>query len=290
MRAQIRRVSILRSFPSAKPPFRTVGLATFALAAGLVAACGHQVTPEPSVASSDLTGNILARFDTTGALNFAQYSYAIVMNTCGTGLVPYPNVYGTTYLSYTYVFFVGGSTSGTSQVSLWEYYFVNNQVTKLQIQINPSSIQFNPNSNGQNTEFQLIFSRSLMNNHFGLTQPCVNVTQPPATPTPVSTATGVPTAGPTTAPTAGATTTPGPEPTTVSQSNWIFNYMTFTGTPPIGVPVDSLGIEGPTDNTYPGITIDVNTQQNMPIFRQAPQKFPSDPSAEIAGGELDNYP
>jgi hypothetical protein len=267
---------------------RKVALGAFALATALVVACGHQVTPEPNLANSNLAGDVLARFDTVGTLNFTSYSYAIVINSCGSGLVPYPNVYGTSYQAYSYVFFVGGSTSGSSQVTLYEYYYTNNTPTRLQIPINPSLIQFNPDSNELNTEFTLIFSRSLLNNYFHLAPPCSNATQPPATPTPIGTV------APTIAPTSGAspvpTTTPVPSPTTSAQSTWIFNYITFSGTPPVGVPQDSLGVGGPTDNTFQGIDIDVNTLDFDPIFRNTPNQIPNNQSAQIAGGEIDNYP
>jgi hypothetical protein len=271
-------------------PVRAVALAAFALAAGTVAACGHQVTPEPNLANSDLAGDVFLRFDTVAPLNFSSFSYAVIINTCGSGAVPYPNVFGTSFLSYSYGFFVGGSIAGSSQVSLIQYYFNGGNVTQLPIPLNPSQVQFNPDSNGLGTEFTLTFSRSLLNNHFNIGQPCPNVTQPPATPVPTG-ATPAPTAGPTTAPTGGATAVPtasaNPYPTTAAQSTWIFNYMTFNTS---RQPQDSLGPGGPNDTQFQGVDIDVNTLTLMPIFRQQDQAPPSNQSAQIAGGEIDNYP
>ena len=62
---------------------RRIALASFALAMAFVAACGHEVTPEPI--TNDLAGKMQIRFRTAGAMNLSTYAYAIVINTCGAG-------------------------------------------------------------------------------------------------------------------------------------------------------------------------------------------------------------
>ncbi len=56
-----------------------------------------------------------------------------------------------------------------------------------------------------------------------------------------------------------------------------------------GVPVDSLGQGGPSDNSYSGIIVPTKIATQIPVLKQ-PGIAPNDASASIAGGEVDNYP
>ncbi|MBD5656701.1 MAG: hypothetical protein IAI50_16200 [Candidatus Eremiobacteraeota bacterium] len=85
---------------------RRLAIAVFAVAVSLVVACGHEVTPPPSY--SDLAGDIVVKFRVNGTLDFADYTYAIVIDTCGLG-TPLPQAGNTSINRYSYAFFVGGS-------------------------------------------------------------------------------------------------------------------------------------------------------------------------------------
>ncbi len=270
---------------------RRVAIVSFALATALVVACGHQVTPEPSILNSNLAGKMLIRFRTSGPLDFNSYAYAIIIDSCGNNGVPLPNVFGTSYNNYSYGFFIGAGY-GVAAPQLFQYYVNPNSagnLTYLSKPVDPSLVQFNPNSNGSNTEFTITFARSLLNNPFQVPQPCPNVTQPPATSGPTSGATTAPTPTPTGGPTAAASpsATPSSQPTTTAQSTWTFNFFSFDSGHHV---LDSLGINGPTDTSWNGAPVNVNTLTFLPIFRPAGSNPASAQSAALNGGEIDNYP
>lgn len=82
--------------------------------------------------------------------------------------------------------------------------------------------------------------------------------------------------------------TPFPTATVPAQSIWIMNFIVLT---PTGVPVDSLGQGGPSDNTYSGIIVPTDTATQLPVIKIPDiSGAPSDQTASIAGGEVDNYP
>ena len=223
---------------------RRVAAVTVMLAT-LLAGCGRQITPEPK--TNNLAGEIVVRATTAGALDFNTYTYAIAIDTCGTG-VPYPQAAFTGYLSYSYVFFIGGF-AGTAAPELFEYYFNSGSITPLQVNnLNPSTTAFVPNFNGQPTEFQFTFERADLNNPLNIAQPCPNATTP--------------------------------------QTTWVFNVITFDKSKQ---PVDSMGLGGATDTTFPGIDVDTTTTNlNGPIFRLP--GYPVVPAAaQLLSAEVDNY-
>ena len=258
---------------------RRAALVTFALAVVLAAACGHQVTPSPSEngQGNNLAGTMLIRFRTVAAFDFTKYDYAIVINTCGGG-TPYPNVYATSFLNYTFSFDIGVTRFGaaTAFPVLVQYILrpgTSNQLNPQNVPISPSETTLTLNSNGQGTEFTLIFPRALLADPLGPTAfPC-------------SSSPLLPTAGPTA--TASATASPNVQPTTQAQSRWAFNFMVInTANQQVQ---DSLGLGGPTDNTYAGAVIDTTTTNSNIINKQADiSGAPSDMSAQLAGGEIDN--
>ena len=285
---------------------RRAAVGTFAAAILLVVACGREITPEPTSSNSNLAGHIDLRFRVNNTLAFSLYDYQIVINACG-GNVPYPNPATSSYKDYTYSFNVGTSPYGVLQVYpiLLQYKLTTgtNGLTPLTVQPNPSYESLNTNSNGHGTEFELIFDRALLDNPLGLSQPCPSFTQPPATTTAFD-STPRAAAGPsplarsgeilavadaaTLSPLAAATATPAPQPTVPIQSTWIMNFIVRTSA---GVALDSLGAGGPTDVGYGGIIVNTQSQSAQLITKTADSAGPpSDPSAAILGGEVDNYP
>jgi hypothetical protein len=280
--------------------FRRAALATFVAALLLVVACGREITPEPNL-SSNLAGHIDLRFRVNGTLAFSTYDYQVVIDTCGQG-VPYPNPATNSYKNYSYSFNIGTSPFGVATVYpiLIQYKLTTGTsgLTPLPVPLSPSLVSLNTNSNGQGSEFELIFDREQLDNPLALVQPCSEFTQPPVTaaalaPNAAAGASPVAQAGGFLAGAAAypgvpaGCATPNPKPTTPIQATWVMNFITLT---PAGVPVDSLGQGGPTDNTFSGILVD--TQTTLPqLITKTPDLSgaPSDPNAAIAGGEVDNY-
>jgi hypothetical protein len=78
-------------------------------------------------------------------------------------------------------------------------------------------------------------------------------------------------------------------PTTAAQVNWYFNFFVLdTAAKTV---LDSLGQGGATDNSYDAPAINTQTNSFNAIFKATGGTGgPSDPSAQLAGGEIDNYP
>ena len=224
---------------------------------------------------------MLVRFRTNGAMNFAAYNYQIVIDACGGG-TPYPNPNTTTYLNYTFSFNIGSTTFGPALTTpiLVQYIVTpgtSNQLNPTVVRTSTSQITLTPNDNGSNNEFTLTFPRALLQAPLGPSAlPCHSspVSPAPATPTPTG---AVPTASPSNL-----------------ASSWSFNFFVTNpaaaqGTNPV---LDSLGSGGPTDNTYNQSVINTMTT-NFNLVNKQPDTggggAPSDPAAQIAGGEIDNY-
>ncbi len=268
---------------------RRAALTALASAALFVAACGHQVTPEPSLngQGNNLAGSMLVRFRTNGPMDFSRYDYQIVIDACGGG-TPYPNPNTTTYLDYTFSFNVGTSPFGlaTTFPILIQYIVTpgtSNQLNPQIVRTSSSQTTLTPSDNGQGTEFALVFPRALLNAPLGPSAlPCSSSRLSPTPPSPTGTS-----AAPTPTGTSSAA------PTTLA-STWRFNFFVIDpsalNSPTHGV-LDSLGIGGPTDTSYNGAIIDTTTQNNTPIIKVTDiTGLPNDPNAQIAGGEIDNYP
>ena len=278
---------------------RRIALASFALGIAFVVACGHQVTPEPN--GNDLSGKVVVRFRTNGPINLTSYIYAIVINTCGSGppFTPYPNVSGTTNRNYSFAFLLGGQY-GLAAPVLEQYVLANDSAS----QLNPQTVGLSQSlynlildSNGSPNEFTLTFTRAELDNPVGASQPCPNITPAPSsTPTVAASAGATPTATPTPAvPASGKSPTPSPsptiapngQPTTLAQTNWYFNFYSIdNGSKMV---LDSLGMGGANDSTYPDLPIDTNTTHQYAIFKATGGVVPTDPSAQMNGGEIDNY-
>ena len=295
--------------------FRRAAPVAFAAAVVTVAACGHQVTPSLNATSNNnLSGRMLLRFRTKAAMDFTNYDYFVVVNTCATGNsnTPLPNVYGSTFLNYSYSLSVGASSGGVSTTSpyLQQYILTQSSTNPLNPQyvpVNPSLTTLELNDNGSNNEFQLIFTRSQLDNPKGVAQVCPNIAasaaptatasatvsptasagaSPTATPTLAAGATATPTATATASPTATAVA-PNPAGTLYSQHYWYFNFLVLDHR--TGQPVDSLGIGGATDTTYNAQPIDTTSTNTYTVNKQPDVAPPSAGAAQIDGGEIDNY-
>ncbi len=269
---------------------RRVALACFAVAIAFVVACGHQVTPEPnSLANNNLSGKIVLTFRTNGPLNFSTYTYAVIVDTCGEG-TPYPNVYGNSFNGYSFAFLIGG-TSGQAFPVLDQFILTPSQTNSLNPQVvpaNPNLESFTPQYENQLNEFQLIFSRAQLDNPLNVAQPCPNITPAPTTgtsPTASASASASASNAPSASPSPNVSATS--MPTTAAQINWQFNFFTLDNA--AHTVLDSLGIGGGNDNTYPAPLIDTQVTNQYPIFKATGGSVPTDPSAQIEGGEIDNY-
>jgi hypothetical protein len=270
---------------------RSSALVVFALAVSLVVACGHQVTPNPS--TSALSGDVVVKFRVNGTLDFTDYQYAIIIDTCGNG-TPYPQFLSTTFKSYSYGFFFGAA-QGVGLPLLVEY-FVNpnssGQITSIGVPGSASLESFSPNDNGIGNEFQFIFKRSQLANPLNQAQPCPNIPPVSASASPTATAGASPTASPAATLAPGASPSPSPSPspnpypTTLAQATWYFNFFSIQS----GIPQDSLGIGGASDINYSSAYIDTNTYADVPLFKATGGPVPSNPSLQLSGGEIINYP
>jgi len=284
---------------------RRVAIVSFAIAALLVVACGHQVTPSPNPLNNNLSGHVVIKFDTVGQLDFTDFTYAIIIDTCGTNPpTPYPQAFTSGSLfAFSYAFFIGGKF-GTALPQLVEYFVnpnSNGTIQSVDVPENPSLEQLQLDDNGQGNEFELIFDRAELDNPLNQAQPCPLLSPLPVSPSPSSSAGSSPTAGPTStasarapyvatatpvaSPTASPTATPAGPPTTSAQQYWYFNFFTIQGT----TILDSLGIGGPTDQTFNGVGMETNTTNDYPIFKATGGVEPSNPAAQLEGGNIQNY-
>jgi len=190
-------------------------------------------------------------------LDFTNFVYLIAVDICGTG-VPYPNAAFTGYKRYSYAFLISAQLN-TGLPELEEYYVTAGNLAVLPVNdLSPSTTQFVPNDNGQGNEFELIFEREDLNNPLNLEQPCPNATASPS---------------PTAAPFQGITT-------------WTFNMMTFSQS---RIAQDSLGYDGAADQTFQGIVVDTTTTNQQSYTKPGGVGVPSNPSAQLIYGEVDNY-
>jgi len=267
---------------------RRIALAFFALAVAFVVACGHQVTPNP-LGDSNLAGKVVVTFRTNGPMDFTNYTYAIVVDTCGEG-TPHPNVYGGSFNGYSYAFLIGGS-SGQVLPVLEQFILDSDQQNALNPQTvaaDPSLESFTPNYEGQSNAFQLIFARAQLDNPKGVAQPCPNITPAPRTgSSPTATPSASASAAASNAPTAAPSPVASSMPTTAAQIDWYFNFFTLDTA--AHTVVDSLGEYGSSDTIYTSPTVDTQSTQPYPVFKTPGGTGGPTTSSQIEGGEIDNY-
>ncbi len=267
---------------------RRIALASFALAVAFVVACGHEVTPIP-IGEGNLAGKVVVTFRTIGPMDFTNDTYAIVIDTCGEG-TPHPNVYGGSYDGYSYAFLIGG-TSGQSLPLLEQFILNSDQQNALDpqtIAVDPNLESFEPDYQGQDNQFQLIFSRAQLDNPDHIAQPCPNITPAPktgASPTLAPSSSASSTA--TSAPSAAASPIASSMPTTAAQVDWYVNFFTLDTA--AHTVLDSLGEYGVSDTIYPSPTIDTQITRTYPVFKTPGGTGGPTSSSQIEGGEIDNY-
>ena len=225
---------------------------------------------------------MLIRFRVQAPFDFTNYTYAVIFNTSGTGGTPYANTqFQGGFLNYSFGWFVGGALGSVqSPPILLQYYLPPGSTTNVgtqQIVVPLQLATLTLNSNGQNTEFTLLFSRTLLD------RPPIG--QP--TPSPAPTASG--TATPTPAATATATAT-GSNSCSVQYTyicdQWYVNFFVLDHN---GVPLDALGLNGRNDTTFslplPTNTIfDYINQLTVPAGAVGSGQA----NTTISGGEIKN--
>jgi hypothetical protein len=271
---------------------RSIGLA-FSLVAIMLAACGRQVTfPTPGTSGGLPAGNMLVRYTVAGTFDFTDYTYAIVFNTTGNGGTPYANTqFNGGFLNYSFAWFIGGKF-GTVQSPpvLLQYYLTPGSTTNVgtqQIVVPLNLATLTLNSNGQNSQFTLLFSRSLLD------RPAIGAATPSPTPSPTPLPSGVtPSPSPTPLP-SGVTPTPSPAVTNTCSvqytyicDGWYVNFFVLNST---GVPLDALGLNGVNDTTF-SLALPTNTSFDYVNQLTVPAGAVSNgnPNASIAGGEIKN--
>jgi len=261
---------------------RRASLAFFMLALVFAVACGRQVTPSPNLTGS-LAGTVQIKYRAAAAFDFTQFNYWVVFNTSGQGGEPYaPALTQGNYKNFSYAFVAGAISggAGTVQPILFQFYFIpaTGQVHFQQFNVNPATTTLEPNTNGQGTEFTLIFARSQL------------ALPPPTAPSPSPSAAGTstPTPVPTPTPTGGGTSAPTPvsSPTVAAQSTWYVNLFTTSSN---NVVLDALGL-GPTDQSFTAGTFNVNSPVDIVFNQPAELNPPPNPAAQLSGVEIINTP
>ena len=227
----------------------------------IVAACGRQVTPNPPGlgAGGALPGYMIVKFDVAGTFNFANYQYWTVFNTTGNGITPLTNPQQTNWKAYSTALLAAGQGGATS-ATLIQFLKNSNPAippTFFPIRgLTPQQLQYIPNNNGTNTEFQLTFLRSVF----------APINSP----------------------------SPGPSPSTSPApfSNiWLFNaFVTQATVQNQLVFLDSMGSGGPTDTTFVSPALNINTCFDQVFYKQQDINPPSDPAAQIVSVEIANNP
>ncbi|MGH7684636.1 MAG: hypothetical protein ACREMT_09850 [Vulcanimicrobiaceae bacterium] len=249
----------------------------------MLAACGRQITFPPSGKTSTIpAGYMLIRFNIAPqGFDFTNYSYAIVFNTSGVGGTPYANTqFQGGFLNYSYGWFVGGAFGTVQSPPVLVQYYVTpanpSQASTQQIVVPLNLATLTLNSNGQNTQFTLLFSRSLLD------RPPIATSGPAPTPTPTG-ASPAPTAS-------GATPPPGGNSCSTLYTFicdvWYVNFFVVDRN---GVPLDALGINGVGDTTF-SLPLPTNTSFDYVQQLTVPAGAipPGNASEQITGGEIVN--
>jgi hypothetical protein len=257
----------------------------------MLAACGRQITFPPAGTTSTIpAGYMLIRYNIQGSFDFTNYTYAIVFNTSGVGGTPYANTqFQGGFLNYSYGWFVGGAFGTVQSPPVLVQYYVTpgnvSQASTQQIVVPLNLATLTLNSNGQNTQFTLLFDRALLD------RPPIATSAPSPTASPSPTATG---ATPTPTP-SGATPSPAPSGGNSCSVQYTYIcdvwYVNFFVLDRNGVPLEALGLNGRNDTTF-SLALPTNTSfdyvQQLSVPAGAVQTGNS--STQITGGEIQNNP
>lgn len=225
-----------------------------AVSAIAIAACGRQVTPNPPGvgAGGALPGQISVLFDVAQPFNFGSYQYWIVFNTSGNGLTPTTHPFQDNWADYSDAIEIAGNgpIAGAQAVQ-----FLKNPPPQPPTFIRvprppPQQLQFNLNSNGSGTEFNVIFSTAIFH--------------------PLN-------------------ATPGPSPTPYA-NGWTYNaFATQAGVYNQLIFVDSMGAGGPVDPQYVSPTLAIGQCFDQTFYALS-SGLQIDPPAQIASVEIGNNP
>jgi hypothetical protein len=216
------------------------------------------------------------KFNVQTAFNFSSDSYAIVFNTSGSGVTPLPVTLSNNYAGYSIAIVVGGAGGAIQPVAF--YYYRPNNTSQIPVLYPIGATQqqliLTLNSNGQGSQFTVVFSRALA----------------------LFSATTTPTPSPSTTPSGSPSPSPTSSGVTVSYL-WNFNFFVLQGqvtnyeSQGSLTIIDSLGAGGPNDQTYNSQQLDVSTAFDTGAFYvQSPgNSHPPIPDA-INGGDIANNP
>jgi len=193
------------------------------------------------------------KFRVSQPFNFGNVRYWVVFNTSGTGGTPYANGYLNNYQNYSFAFVVGGNGVTVPSPRLYEYVAQTNGAPAVAVELfyTPQQVIFTPNSNGQNTEFTILFARSIF----------AGITSPSPSPSPSA--------------------SPG------FSTTWYYNFFTTDNN---NNPLDALGIGGPQDTSYQGGPLNIASVFDTTFNVPAGAVQASQPTAQITGGEIINNP
>lgn len=279
-----------------------VAIATLSL---VLAACGHQVTPDRSTGPGGLSpGQMQIKFNVQGTLDFTDYIYIVAFNTgqntSGGSGEPYA-YYATSQYNYRDLDFEMLVTNQNGVPAVTIYPFVNEsgsaggtiKVPANPILYNPQALQLYPNCNGQQTQFCITFDRSLLIlPNTATPAPCFTFGSPSPSPTGSVSPSPSPSASasPSASPSSSASPAPGACP-------WYLNWWVATpngsGTP--GQVVDAPGLNGVLDQSNFNFNIDTTTSSSCnyaACLWTAVLGWPQAPSesAQISGGQVINSP
>jgi hypothetical protein len=235
-----------------------------------VAACGRIVTqPNPSNPNSIPAGDMSIRFRTAASLNFSNLYYVVVFNTSGNGQEPYAATFQS-YTNYSFALVFGGTSLSGASYQLLQVISTGSSAgfTTRQVPINPVYVSsFNPNSNGQGTEFTFVFNRLLL----------LTVPNPLTSPTP--------------APGATATPTPAPQSTpTISPGTSTLWAINFFSTDTSFNPIDAIANNGINDTSF-SYVVDTTQFFDTPVNKPVPPPVQvTNQSAQIVAIEVINEP
>lgn len=228
---------------------------TLAVLAIALAACGRQVTPNPPGvgAGGALPGQMAVLFDVAAPFNFSSYQYWIIFNTNGDGATPSTLPFQNNWDGYSGGIEVSG-VGGSTFAKVYQFVKDPSQPQRppafIQEFPTPQQFQYNANSNGQGTEFSVIFSRSIFTSILN---------------------------------------SPGPSPPPLA-TNWTYNaFTTQANVQNQLVFVDSMGAGGPLAPEYVSPTLGTNQCFDQTFYALS-SGLQIDPPAQIASVEIANNP
>lgn len=209
------------------------------------------------------------KFTTTGPMDFNTYRYVVVFNTSGlregsgaNQMEPYaqngnPSNNGAgAYLNYSFAIAVGGAGgSVTAQAIQYVPQQSSNGGTvkyPYPLVLPPQNLLLTLNSNGQQTQFTVLFPRTIFSGIFGNTSG--------ATPNPASSAQPL-------------------------ARVWFVNWITVDQSG--NAVYQPYGVQSPV---FPGYSVDTQVQSSSPVFNEPnPPQAPSS-AAQFFSGQVDNSP